>query len=141
MGPNTQSDVTDLREVNRAAFLAGCMRRETALLLGAQCADDGLAAMDLPGEFSRTAEWRAALERGDFIPTFEMVNQLDGVLILKGQLKNYSQLAVDLESFPLGQRAQTLRTTYGVTPDIEPVAANSIEIGSGLSLTRTPVDG
>lgn len=133
MGPETPSALADPREVDRAPFLAGRMRRETALLLGAKCADDGLADLDLPGAFSRTSEWRAALQRGDFIPTFEMVNQLDGVLVAAERPSAYTELAVELESFPLGAKARELRETYGVAAEIEPIVAKPVGIGSGLS--------
>lgn len=133
MGATTPGAVAEATEEDRAPFLAGRMRRETALLLGAKCADDGLADLELPEEFSRTREWRAALQRGDFIPTFEMVNQLDGLLSVVGRQAAYTQLAVEIESFPLGERARDIRRSYGVEATIEPIVAKPVEIGSGLS--------
>lgn len=133
MGPATPTAITEETEEDRAPFLGGRMRRETALLLGAKCADDGLADLDLPEEFSRTKEWRAALQRGDFIPTFEMVNQLDGLLAVEGRHTGYTQLAVEIESFPLGERARHLRRSYDLEATIEPIVAKPVQIGSGLS--------
>ena len=128
-------------EFDRYPFCAGRMRRETALLLGAKCAEDGLAGLELREEFSRSVEWRAALERGDFIPTFEMVAQLDGVLRVAGHELSYSELAVEIESFPFGAKARELRETYGVALEIEPVTSNPVEIGSGLSPSAGSVRG
>ena len=120
-------------ELDRAAFLGGRMRRETALILGANCADDGLSALDLPADFSRSAHWRAALERADFIPTFEMVNQLDGVLALAGSSLKYTPTAVEVESLPFGPVARELRARFGLVPTIDDLPEVDIEIGSGLS--------
>ncbi len=130
-------------EQQHASTVTDPVRADTAVLFGAFChhirLSRQISSEGVEAKVPRVRSWYEALERGEFVATLNMANEVDNAFEVPNDSKGLRRTLIELELEPFGSLAESLRTRFGL-PDYSPRPYDAANlVGQGLSPIATSI--